>query len=68
MVAPGPVSTDMLDALTDQQRQAIIDTVPLARFAEPTEVAALVAFLAGNEAGYITGAIIPVDGGLSMGS
>lgn len=68
VVAPGPISTDMTDALDDKQRAAIGDTVPLGRFGTPDEVAATIRFLASDEAGYITGAVIPVDGGLGMGS
>ena len=66
IVAPGPVRTDMIDALSDKQKEAILASVPLKRFAEPEEVASTVAFLASKEAGYITGAIIPVDGGLGI--
>jgi 3-oxoacyl-[acyl-carrier protein] reductase len=68
VVAPGPISTDMTDALTDDQRSAIGDAVPLGRFGSPDEVAATICFLASDHAGYITGAVIPVDGGLGMGS
>ena len=67
VVAPGPVETDMTAALTDEQRAKIIDAVPLSRIATPQEIAATVAFLASQDAGYITGAVIPVDGGLGMG-
>jgi 3-oxoacyl-[acyl-carrier protein] reductase len=67
VVAPGPVRTDMTDALSDDQRAAIGDAVPLGRFGEPDEVAAVIRFLASDEAGYVTGALIPVDGGLGMG-
>ena len=67
VVAPGPVETDMTAALTDEQRAKMIDAVPLSRIAAPREIAATVAFLASEDAGYITGAIIPVDGGLGMG-
>jgi 3-oxoacyl-[acyl-carrier protein] reductase len=68
VVAPGPIRTDMTDALTDDQRAAIGGAVPLGRFGEADEVAAVIRFLASDEAGYITGAVIPVDGGLGMGS
>lgn len=67
VVAPGPIRTDMTDALTDDQRAAIGDAVPLGRFGDPDEVAAVIRFLASDEAGYVTGALIPVDGGLGMG-
>ena len=67
VVAPGPVETDMTAALTEEQRTKMIDAVPLGRTATPQEIAGVVAFLASSEAAYITGAVIPVDGGLGMG-
>jgi 3-oxoacyl-[acyl-carrier protein] reductase len=67
VVAPGPIATDMTDALTEQQRDALVGGVPLKRMGQVDEVAAAVAFLAAPTAGYITGAVIPVDGGLGMG-
>ena len=67
VVAPGPVETDMTAALTDEQRAKMIDAVPLGRTATPKEIAGVVAFLASQDAAYITGAVIPVDGGLGMG-
>jgi 3-oxoacyl-[acyl-carrier protein] reductase len=67
VVAPGPVATDMTAALDDKQRAALVGAVPLGRFATPEEVAAAVVFLASPEAAYITGAVLPVDGGLGMG-
>ena len=66
VIAPGPVKTNMIDELTEQQRENILAAVPLGRFAEPEEVAAMAAFLASDQAGFITGAIIPVDGGIGM--
>lgn len=67
IVAPGPIRSDMTDALTDAQRTALTAAVPGGRMGEPADVAALVAFLASPAASYINGALIPVDGGLSMG-
>ncbi|WP_250286461.1 MULTISPECIES: 3-oxoacyl-ACP reductase FabG [unclassified Frankia] len=67
VVAPGPIRTDMTDALTDAQRDNLVNQVPIRRMGEPEDIAALVAFLASPQASYITGAVIPVDGGLSMG-
>jgi 3-oxoacyl-[acyl-carrier protein] reductase len=67
VVAPGFVDSDMTAVLSQDRRDAIMATVPLARFASADEVAAAVAFLAGPDAAYITGAILPVDGGLGMG-
>ena len=67
VIAPGPVETDMTAALGDERMQAIIAAVPLERAAAPDEIAAAVTFLASPEAGYITGAVLPVDGGLGMG-
>ena len=67
VVAPGFVETDMTAALDDARRAEILSSVPLARYATPEEVAGVVTFLASAEAGYITGAVVPVDGGLGMG-
>ena len=67
VVAPGFVDTDMTASLGTDRKAAILAGVPLARLASADEVAGVVAFLAGDDAAYITGAVIPVDGGLGMG-
>ncbi len=67
VVAPGPVATDMLAALSEDRVTTLTQAVPLGRLASPEEVAGTIAFLASPDAAYITGAVIPVDGGLGMG-
>jgi NAD(P)-dependent dehydrogenase (short-subunit alcohol dehydrogenase family) len=67
VVAPGYVETDMTDALSDQLKTEYKKLIPMGRFATPEEVAGVVTWLAGDAAGYISGAVIPVDGGLGMG-
>jgi 3-oxoacyl-[acyl-carrier protein] reductase len=67
VVAPGFVETDMTAVLTDDRKAEILKQVPLNRYASTDEVAGVVKFLASDEAAYITGAVIPVDGGLGMG-
>jgi len=65
-VSPGYVETDMVRAIRADVRQGIIDAIPMGRLAKPEEIAAVVAFLASEEAGYITGANISVNGGMHM--
>ena len=67
VVAPGPILTDMLAALPEDQQAAYAEAVPLGRLGGAEEVAAAVTFLASDAAAYITGAVLPVDGGLFMG-
>ena len=67
VIAPGFVETDMTDALSSGRKAEIAAAVPLGRFASPEEVAQVAFFLASSGASYITGAVIPVDGGLGMG-
>ena len=67
VIAPGPVETDMTAVLSDDLKAKMIGQVPLGRFASPDEIAGAVSFLASPDAAYITGAVIPVDGGLGMG-
>jgi 3-oxoacyl-[acyl-carrier protein] reductase len=67
VVAPGPIETDMTAALGEDRLKELTSAVPLARMGTPEEIAGVVAFLASAEAAYITGAVIPVDGGLGLG-
>ncbi len=68
IVAPGPIATEMLDAVSEQAKDAMTSAVPLGRVGTAEEVAAAVAFLASDAASYITGSTIAVDGGLGMGA
>jgi 3-oxoacyl-[acyl-carrier protein] reductase len=65
-VAPGFIPTELTSTLTEQQKKAMLEITPLARFGTPEEVASTIAFLCSPEAGYITGQIIRVDGGMAM--
>jgi 3-oxoacyl-[acyl-carrier protein] reductase len=67
VVAPGFVETDMTATLDEKRRDEIAKSVPLQRFCSAEEIAYVVTFLASPQASYITGAVIPVDGGLGMG-
>ena len=67
VVAPGFIQTDMTAELPEDRKKAYLATIPAGRFATPAEVAAAVRFVASDDAAYITGAVIPVDGGLGMG-
>ena len=67
VIAPGFVETDMTSNLDEKRRDEIAKSVPLGRFCSAEEIAEVVKFVASKEAGYITGALIPVDGGLGMG-
>ncbi len=67
VVAPGFINTAMTEVLPEDTKQNYLDTIPAKRFAEPEEVARVIRWLASDEANYISGAVIPVDGGLGMG-
>ena len=67
VVAPGFVETDMTAVLPQKQRDGYLETIPARRFAKPEEIAGAVTWLAGDNAAYVNGAVIPVDGGLGMG-
>ena len=67
VVAPGFIDTDMTAELSEELQKAYIEKIPAGRFAAPSEVAKVVAWLASDDAAYISGAVIPVDGGLGMG-
>ena len=67
VVAPGYIDTDMTAQLSDELQDSYRKSIPAGRFADPGEVARVVAFMASDDAAYISGAVIPVDGGLGMG-
>lgn len=67
VVAPGFVESDMTSELTDDRRKEILDGIPLGRYAAADEIARVVRWVASDDAAYVTGAVIPVDGGLGMG-
>jgi 3-oxoacyl-[acyl-carrier protein] reductase len=67
VVAPGFVATDMTGVLSEERKAEILGNIPLGRMASAEEIAGTVTWLAGDAAGYVTGAVIPVDGGLGMG-
>jgi len=67
VVAPGFIETEMTAELPEAQQAEYRKAIPAGRFASPSEVAKVVAWIAGDDAGYISGAVIPVDGGLGMG-
>jgi 3-oxoacyl-[acyl-carrier protein] reductase len=66
VVAPGFISTDMTDGLPEKLKTELKERIPVRRFGAPEEIADLVCYLAGPAAGYLTGQVIAVDGGLSM--
>nr|WP_225955131.1 3-oxoacyl-[acyl-carrier-protein] reductase [Kibdelosporangium phytohabitans] len=67
VITPGFVATEMTDVLPDDRKEQILGQVPLGRYADTAEIASAVTFLASDSAAYITGAVLPVDGGLGMG-
>lgn len=67
VVAPGFIETDMTDALDEKRQEAYRSAIPMGRFGSAADVAAAVAFLASDDAAYVSGAVVPVDGGLGMG-
>jgi 3-oxoacyl-[acyl-carrier protein] reductase len=66
VIAPGFINTDMVSSLREDIKKEIIDNIPIKRFGEPEEVAGVCVFLASDEANYITGEVIKIDGGLAI--
>lgn len=67
VVAPGFIDTDMTAAMEDKYREMAVQAIPLGRTGKPEDVAAVVSFLASDDSAYVSGAVLPVDGGLGMG-
>jgi 3-oxoacyl-[acyl-carrier protein] reductase len=67
VIAPGFIDTDMTAALSEERRAEVLGNVPLKRYGSVDEVAAAAVYLASASAGYVTGVVLPIDGGLSMG-
>jgi 3-oxoacyl-[acyl-carrier protein] reductase len=67
VIAPGYVATDMTQELSEDRKKQVISQIPAGRYAQPEEIAGVVRFLASDEAAYVNGAVLPVDGGLGMG-
>ena len=65
-VAPGFIGTDMVDKLSDEMKAKVMERIPMARFGTAEDVAGVVAFLASEEASYVTGQVVGIDGGISL--